>query len=34
VLSTPAGFEKGSGFYINVVPPEQAAKKLREAVIG
>lgn len=33
VLSTPAGFEKGSGFYINVIPPEQAAKTLREAIV-
>ncbi|MDP1629498.1 MAG: galactose-1-phosphate uridylyltransferase [bacterium] len=33
VLSAMAGFEKGSGFYINVVPPEEAARKLREAAI-
>ncbi len=30
VLATPAGFEKGSGFYINTVSPEEAAKRLRE----
>jgi UDPglucose--hexose-1-phosphate uridylyltransferase len=30
-ISTPAGFEIGSGIYINVVPPEQAAEFLRAA---
>ena len=28
-LSTPAGFEMGSGIYINPIPPEQAAAELR-----
>ena len=28
-----AGFEWGSGFYINPTPPEEAAKFLREAVV-
>jgi len=27
-----AGFEWGSGFYINTVPPEDAARYLREVV--
>lgn len=31
-LSTPAGFELGSGIYINSVPPEDSAKILREAL--
>jgi len=30
-LSTVAGFEWGSGFYINTVVPEEAARYLREA---
>jgi UDPglucose--hexose-1-phosphate uridylyltransferase len=30
-VTTPAGFEIGSGIYINTVPPEQSAKELREA---
>lgn len=30
-LNTPAGFELGSGIYINPVSPEEAAKILREA---
>ena len=30
-LTHVAGFEWGSGFYINPMPPEQAAKYLREA---
>lgn len=30
-LTHVAGFEWGTGFYINVVPPEQAARYLREA---
>jgi UDPglucose--hexose-1-phosphate uridylyltransferase len=29
-LSRVAGFEWGSGFYINTVPPEDAARYLRE----
>jgi len=29
-ITTPAGFELGSGIYINVVRPEDAAKFLRE----
>lgn len=32
-LTMVAGFEWGSGFYINPVPPEEAAKFLREAKI-
>ncbi len=32
-LTRPAGFEEGSGFYINPVPPEDAATILREAVV-
>lgn len=31
-LTTIAGFEWGSGFYINPMPPEDAAKFLREAM--
>ncbi|MDR7387345.1 MAG: hypothetical protein QN170_07920, partial [Armatimonadota bacterium] len=30
-LTSVAGFEWGTGFYINVVPPEQAALFLRDA---
>jgi len=30
-LTHPAGFEWGTGFYINPTPPEEAAKFLREA---
>jgi UDPglucose--hexose-1-phosphate uridylyltransferase len=30
-LTKVAGFEWGSGFYINPTPPEEAAKFLREA---
>ena len=30
-LTSVAGFEWGSGFYINVVSPEDAARRLREA---
>ncbi|MFC2171516.1 galactose-1-phosphate uridylyltransferase [Acidobacteriota bacterium] len=33
-LLNVAGFESGSGFFINPTPPEKAAKHLREAVIG
>ena len=32
-LTRVAGFEWGSGFYINPTPPEEAAKYLREAGI-
>lgn len=32
-LTTMAGFEWGSGFYINSIPPEDAAHFLREAAI-
>ena len=32
-LTRVAGFEWGSGFYINPTPPEESAKYLREAVI-
>ncbi len=32
-LSQVAGFEWGSGFYINTVPPEDAARYLREAAV-
>jgi UDPglucose--hexose-1-phosphate uridylyltransferase len=28
-----AGFEWGTGFYINPTPPEEAARYLREAVV-
>jgi UDPglucose--hexose-1-phosphate uridylyltransferase len=31
-LTKVAGFEWGTGFYINPTPPEEAAKFLREAV--
>ncbi len=30
-IGTPAGFEIGSGIYINTVPPEDSARFLREA---
>ena len=33
-LTRVAGFEWGSGFYINPTPPEEAAKYLREAHVG
>jgi UDPglucose--hexose-1-phosphate uridylyltransferase len=33
-LSQVAGFEWGSGFYINTVPPEDAARYLRETKIA
>jgi UDPglucose--hexose-1-phosphate uridylyltransferase len=33
-LTKVAGFEWGSGFYINPTPPEEAAKCLRELEIG
>jgi UDPglucose--hexose-1-phosphate uridylyltransferase len=32
-LTKVAGFEWGTGFYINPTPPEEAAKYLREAVV-
>jgi len=32
-ISTPAGFEIGSGIYINTVAPEEAARLLREVKI-
>jgi UDPglucose--hexose-1-phosphate uridylyltransferase len=32
-LSQVAGFEWGSGFYINTVPPEDAARYLRETSV-
>jgi UDPglucose--hexose-1-phosphate uridylyltransferase len=32
-LTKVAGFEWGTGFYINPTPPEEAAKFLREAVV-
>jgi len=31
-ISTSAGFEMGSGIYINPVPPERSAEELREAM--
>ncbi|HEV2500516.1 MAG TPA: galactose-1-phosphate uridylyltransferase, partial [Terriglobia bacterium] len=32
-LTKVAGFEWGTGFYINPTPPEESAKFLREAVV-
>jgi len=32
-LSSPAGFEWGSGFHINSTPPEEAARFLREVAV-
>ncbi|MEP7153982.1 MAG: galactose-1-phosphate uridylyltransferase, partial [Nitrospira sp.] len=32
-LTQVAGFEWGTGFYINPVSPEEAAKSLRDAVL-
>jgi UDPglucose--hexose-1-phosphate uridylyltransferase len=32
-LTKVAGFEWGTGFYINPTPPEEAAKFLREAPV-
>jgi UDPglucose--hexose-1-phosphate uridylyltransferase len=32
-LTKVAGFEWGTGFYINPTPPEEAAKFLREASV-
>ena len=31
-LTSIAGFEWGSGFYINPIPPEEAAAYLRESL--
>jgi UDPglucose--hexose-1-phosphate uridylyltransferase len=33
-LTRVAGFEWGTGFFINPMPPEQAAKHLRERTVG
>ena len=33
-LTKVAGFERGTGFYINPTPPEESAKFLREAGLG
>ena len=33
-LAKAAGFEWGTGFYINPTPPEEAARFLREAGLG
>jgi len=33
-LTRVAGFEWGTGFYINPTPPEDAARFLREAAVG
>jgi len=33
-LTRPAGFEEGSGFYINTVTPEDAAQILSEAPLA
>lgn len=33
-LATWAGFEKSTGMFINVIPPEDAAASLREAVLA
>lgn len=32
-LTSIAGFEWGTGFYINPLPPEEAAKYLRESLV-
>ena len=32
-LTSVAGFEWGSGFYINPVPPEEAANYLKEVTL-
>jgi len=32
-LTLIAGFEVGTGFYINPTPPEEAAKYLREILV-
>lgn len=31
-ITNPAGFERGTGFYINPLPPEDAAKYLRDNI--
>ncbi|MFO8052528.1 MAG: galactose-1-phosphate uridylyltransferase, partial [Candidatus Omnitrophota bacterium] len=31
LLTRVAGFEWGTGFYINPIPPESGAKSLRES---
>lgn len=33
-VTKTAGFEWGSGFYVNPLPPEEAAKRLREVAAG
>jgi UDPglucose--hexose-1-phosphate uridylyltransferase len=33
-LTRVAGFEFGSGFYINPTPPEDAARYLRDVALG
>ena len=33
-LTKTAGFEWGTGFYINPTPPEEAARFLREATVA
>jgi UDPglucose--hexose-1-phosphate uridylyltransferase len=33
-LTKTAGFEWGTGFYINPTPPEEAARFLREVAMG
>ncbi|MCX5686087.1 MAG: galactose-1-phosphate uridylyltransferase, partial [Candidatus Omnitrophica bacterium] len=33
ILTRVAGFEWGSGFYINPLPPEDACKAVKEAQI-
>jgi UDPglucose--hexose-1-phosphate uridylyltransferase len=33
-LTKTAGFEWGTGFYINPTPPEEAARFLREANVS
>jgi len=33
-LSKVAGFEWGTGFYINPMPPEESARLLREAIVS
>ncbi len=33
-LTRVAGFERGSGFYINPTPPEESARYLREALVA
>ncbi len=33
-LTMPAGFEMGSGIYINPTPPEEASKEIKERIIN